>query len=142
MSESSASVMCISLGLMIGALVGIGGFVLVPLLVEDPDPWLRWGVLFWYPTLGAVIAGIGESLRERFAVLPWWAAGLALGTWMTLVLVFFAHDEMGAIMRTVFGQDSAFTSPFWFVVEGGVVGVLIGLVIDRFAGEGRVAGAD
>lgn len=142
MSDRSASVTCILLGLMIGGLIGIGGFVLIPLLVDLPDPWLRWGVLFWYPTLGAALAGFGLAVRERFPGFAWWLAGLGVGVWMTLVLTFFAHAQMRLVIAAVFGSDAPFTSPFWFVIEGGAVGALMGLVIDRFAGEGRVAGAD
>ena len=134
MAQGSAAVTCIALGTMIGVLVGLGGFVLVPVLVEAPDPWLRWGILFWYPTMGAAIGALVQS--EAPAFLPRWATGALVGAWLNFVLTFFAHAEMQRFLVSVLGRDSAFTSPFWFVLEGVLVGALIGLAVDRFGAEG------
>lgn len=132
MPESTIQFTHVSLGLMIGVLIGLGGFVLVPLIVDQPDPWLRWGILLWYPTLGGMI---GVLVRDGPALWHRWMVGSAVGGWLNAVLTFFAHDQMRRFMETVFGQDSAFTSPFWFVLEGAAVGAVIGLVIDRFAAD-------
>lgn len=128
MPDSSAPLTRITLGAMLGGLMGLAGFVLLPLTIEKADPMLRWGVLLWYPTLGSVI---GALLRDPIDRLPRWASGGLVGGWMNMVLVFFAHREMERVMLTVFGSDGAFTSPFWFVLEGAIVGAAIGLVIDR-----------
>ena len=135
MAQGSAAVTRIALGTMVGVLVGLGGFVLVPVLMHAPDPMLRWGVLFWYPTMGAAIGSlVGGGVP---AWLPRWATGGLIGAWMNCVLTFFAHQQMQRFMQAVFGDDSAFTSPFWFVLEGVVVGALIGLAVDRFGAEGE-----
>ncbi|HUF56241.1 MAG TPA: hypothetical protein VMM55_06730 [Thermohalobaculum sp.] len=135
MIQGSAAVTCVALGTMIGVLVGLGGFVLVPVLVETPDPWLRWGILFWYPTMGAAIGALVRS--EAPARVPRWATGALVGAWANFVLTFFAHGQMQRFLVAVLGADSAFTSPFWFVLEGFVVGALIGLAVDRFGAEGE-----
>lgn len=128
MPESSVVITRIALGAMIGVLIGLGGFVLVPVVMEQPDPWLRWGILFWYPSLGATI---GALLRDSSERLPRWVIGGLFCGWMNTVLTFFAHDQMARFLADVF-TDGTFTSPFWFVLEGAVVGAVIGLVIDRF----------
>ena len=135
MAQGSAAVTCIALGTMIGVLIGLGGFVLVPVLVDAPDPWLRWGILFWYPTMGAAIGALVQS--ELPAPLPRWATGALVGGWAKFVLIFFAHQQMQRFLASVTGGDSAFTSPFWFVLEGLLVGALIGLAVDRFGAEGE-----
>jgi len=43
---------------------------------------------------------------------------------------------MKAMLQTLFGPDSLLTSPFWFVAEGVVVGLIIGYFATRFGGEG------
>ncbi len=135
MLQGSAAITCVALGTMIGVLIGLGGFVLVPVLVDGADPWLRWGILFWYPTMGAAIGALVRS--EEPARMPRWATGAIVGAWANFVLTFFAHAQMHRFLETVLGVDSAFTSPFWFVLEGAVVGALIGLAVDRFGAEGE-----
>lgn len=142
MPDRSMPMARISLGLMAGGLFGVGGFLLIPLVDDGIDPLLPWGVLLLYPTIGAIIAGVGSALRRRFPALGWPLLGLALGAWLMLVIVFFAHEQMRQFLASMFEPGSVFTSPFWFMVEGAVAGVLIGLAIDRFAGEGRTSGGD
>ena len=37
----------------------------------------------------------------------------------------------------MFGDDGPFASPFWFTVEGGVVGLVMGFFATRLGGEGK-----
>ena len=138
MPDSSAATR-LALGTAFGALIGLGAFVLVPVLAEEADPWLRWGLLLWHPTLGAVAAGLADHGPAR---LPRWAAGALVGGWMTAVLTFFAHGQIRLVLQAVLGGDAAFTSPFWFVLEGALVGALVGLAIDRFGAEDEPVGPD
>jgi len=52
------------------------------------------------------------------------------------VLVFFAYEKMQAMLRSMFGAESWLTSPFWFVLEGALVGLNIGYLATRIGGEG------
>ena len=71
--------------------------------------------------------------------MPWWLRATAVGAWMNFVLVFFAYDTMQAILVSMFGPGSALTSPFWFVLEGALVGAIIGFLATRIGGEGPEA---
>jgi hypothetical protein len=53
------------------------------------------------------------------------------------VLTFFAYDVMTDMMVAMFGAEGILTSPFWFTLEGAVVGLLIGYLATRFGGEGK-----
>jgi hypothetical protein len=53
------------------------------------------------------------------------------------LLVFFAYDVMGAMMVRVFGEGGILSSPFWFTLEGAIVGFVIGYFATRFGGEGK-----
>ena len=61
---------------------------------------------------------------------------LLLGAWMNFVLLFFAYHEMHAMLIYMFGVNSLFSSPLWFVAEGAMVGLIIGYFATRFGGEG------
>ncbi len=128
----------IAIGKGIGFLVGLAGLLLLPLFWAEADWWLRLGILFWYPTLGAVVGMFGVYTRHpvlRFP-MPWWMRAPIVGAWMNFVLVFFAHDVMGRMLAGMFGAESVLASPFWFVAEGAVVGLVIGALATRFGGEG------
>jgi hypothetical protein len=56
---------------------------------------------------------------------------------MNFVLTFFAYDTMKDMMVAMFGVDGFMASPFWFVLEGAIVGLLIGYLATRFGGEGK-----
>ena len=56
---------------------------------------------------------------------------------MNFVLVFFAWDMIAAAMAHTFGPDGVIQSPFWIVLEGAFVGLVIGYFAWRFGGEGK-----
>jgi hypothetical protein len=55
---------------------------------------------------------------------------------MNFVLAFFAYDEMARMMIAMFGEGGVLASPFWFTVEGAIIGLVIGYFATRFGGEG------
>jgi hypothetical protein len=128
----------IAIGKGIGFLVGLAGFVLLPHFLPDASLMLRWGILLWYTTFGAIIGvfGVITSYPVLNISLPWWFRATFVGAWMNFVLVFFAHEPMSAMMVSVFGAGGALGSPFWFVAEGAILGFIIGYFATRFGGEG------
>ena len=104
-------------GLM--ALVGVS-------IILPESGWLpRLGLLFWYVTMGGFIGitGVLDLHPVLNIQLPWWIRGPFVGAWMNFVLVFFAYDLMIEVIR---GASGHLLSPFWFVLEGGVIGAIIG----------------
>ena len=57
----------IAVGKTLGALFGLAGFIYLTVYPVGDDSLLRWGILLWYTTLGAIIGVFGLS-RTRF---PW-----------------------------------------------------------------------
>jgi hypothetical protein len=131
----------IAIGKGIGFLFGLAGFILLPFVLADADWLIRWGVLLWYTTLGAIIGVFGVYTRHPILKLPmpWWFRAPLVGAWMNFVLTFFAHDTMKAMMLAMFGEQGVMTSPLWFTAEGAIVGFIIGYFATRFGGEGKEA---
>ena len=129
----------IAVGKTVGLLFGLAGFAVVPVFWPEADSLFGWGILLWYTTLGAIIGVFGVFTHHPVLGLPmpWWLRAPALGAWMNFVLTFFAYDSIAATMSAVFGASSGFTSPFWFTLEGAIVGLVIGYVATRFGGEGK-----
>ena len=129
----------IAIGKGIGFLFGLAGFILLPYFLPEADMLLRWGILLWYTTVGAVIGVFGVFTYHPILRLPfpWWFRAPLTGAWMNFVLTFFAYDVMSSMMVSTFGEDGVISSPFWFTAEGALVGLIIGYFATRFGGEGK-----
>ncbi len=129
----------IAIGKGIGLLVGLAGFLFLPFFVPEASWLLRWGILLWYTTLGAIIGVFGVFTWHPILKLPlpWWVRAPLIGAWMNFVLTFFAYDAMQEVMSSMFGADGLLQSPFWFTAEGALVGLVIGYFATRFGGEGK-----
>lgn len=129
----------IVIGKTIGFLIGLAGFLLLPYFYADSGWLLRWGILFWYTTVGAVIGVFGVFTWHPIFKLPmpWWFRSTVIGAWMNFVLTFFAYEDMQEMLVNLFGADGVLSSPFWFALEGAIVGFIIGFFATRFGGEGK-----
>lgn len=128
----------IAIGKGVGFVIGLLGFILLPYFAPEAGWMLRWGILLWYTTLGAIIGMFGVFTWHPVLKLPmpWWVRAPAVGAWMNFVLTFFAYDAMKAVLVAMFGADGFMQSPFWFTAEGAIVGLIIGYLATRFGGEG------
>ncbi|NQW01309.1 MAG: hypothetical protein HQ483_16510 [Rhodospirillales bacterium] len=139
MFEKPSLVTRIGIGKGVGFVVGLIGFFALPAFLPDASVMTRLGILFWYTTMGAIIGVFGVFTWHPVLRLPmpWWLRAPVIGAWLNFVLTFFAYDVMQAMLVATFGVDGVFASPFWFVLEGALVGLLIGYFATRFGGEGR-----
>ena len=115
-----------------------------PLLWPDSGWMERFAFLFWYTTLGAFVglAGVFTYHPVLRISMPWWFTSCVIGAWMNFVLTLFIHERLRTMMLELFGRQSAFQPPFWFVLEGALVGLLIGYLATRFGGEGAATVRD
>ena len=141
MFENPSLTTRIAIGKSVGFVFGLGGFLLLPFFAPEAGWLIRWGILLWYTTVGAVIGVFGVYTRHPVLNLPmpWWVRAPFVGAWMNFVLTFFAYDLMKAMMVDMFGERGVLTSPFWFTAEGALVGLVIGYLATRFGGEGKAA---
>ncbi|MTI16044.1 hypothetical protein E1162_02190 [Rhodobacteraceae bacterium RKSG542] len=126
MFYSEPYVRAVAIAKLIGLGFGLIGFFLTPYLWPDADWMLRLGILLWYITVGAV-AGLGvifyRVARTPFNV-SWWFMGPWVGGWMNFIIVLFNYDLFRALTTAAFGVTGIAANPFWFVLEGAVVGLV------------------
>lgn len=129
----------IAIGKGIGFTFGLIGLLSLPYFLPDVGWHIRIGILLWYTTFGALvgITGVINSCPMTGMSLPWWLRGAIIGGWLNFVLTFFAYEIMQEMMIAVFGAGGVLSSPFWFVLEGVLVGLLIDYFATRFGGEGK-----
>ncbi len=125
----------ITVGKTVGFLLGVAGFFAAPAFGID-DMKMRIAILFWYTAIGAFIGLAGVFTRHPLLKInmSWWFMGPMIGAWMNLLLVLFAWDVFAPLMAG--GDFWGLTSPWWAVLEGAVVGLLIGGLATLFGGEG------
>ena len=126
---------------MIGMAFGILGFFLIPYFWPGQSMWLRVGILLWYTTLGAMIGimGIFDHHPMLKFGMPFWGGGPIFGAWFNLVLAFLMHDKLSLLMRQLDGAFGGIQSPFWIVLEGAIVGLVIDAMATKTVGEGLPA---
>ena len=138
MSKYPKLVIRIGIGKVTGALFGLSGFLLIPDMNPETDLILKWGVLFWYITFGAIIGIMG--LFDRHPVfgfpMPWWLRAPAIGGWLNFVLTLVCYEKLSEILNAFMAGNHPFQSPFWFVLEGMIIGMIIGIIATKFGGEG------
>jgi len=129
----------IAIGKTVGFIFGLIGFVLLPHLFGETDLMIRLGFVFWYTSIGAFIGIFGVFTWHPILKLPmpWWFRSASVGAWMNFVLTLFIYDRMQSYMTALFGENGVMASPFWFVLEGALIGLLIGFLATRFGGEGK-----
>ncbi|MCG8493850.1 MAG: hypothetical protein MI743_19690 [Sneathiellales bacterium] len=129
----------IAIGKSIGLVVGLVGFLLLPLFSPEVPLLFRWGILLWYITVGAFIGVFGVFTWHPILHLPmpWWFRSSIIGAWMNFVLTLFTYEQLHLMMLAFFSEGSLFQSPFWLVLEGAVIGLVIGYVATRIGGEGK-----
>lgn len=138
MSESKAFLYRVAAGLVLGLVVGLLGFFLMPKYLHDVSLVLRSAILLWYTTLGALIGMFGVFAYHpvlRFP-MPWWLRGILFGGWMNFVLTLFAYDQISFMVAAIMGEYCVYASPFYMVIEGAIIGMLIDYLITRAFGEG------
>ena len=128
----------IAVGKLIGLIFGLLGLFFLPDLNPETDFMLKVGILFWYITFGAVIGFVG--LFDHHPIfkfpMPWWLRAPFVGAWLNSLLTLIAYEKIQQIMLAFFSPESAFASPFWMVLEGAIIGFIIGYFATRFGGEG------
>ncbi|MEG3619873.1 hypothetical protein V5T82_15515 [Magnetovibrio sp. PR-2] len=143
MFQKPSLMLRIAIGKGVGFLIGLIGLITLPYFVDEAGWMIRFGVLFWYATVGAVIGVYGVFTHHPVLhlPLPWWVRAPIIGAWMNFVLTLFVYEQfavwMVEISTVMFGSATLMTSPFWFVLEGALVGLLIGYLATRFGGEGK-----
>ncbi len=139
MFEKPSLVTRIAIGKGVGFTVGLAGFIFLPFFVPEAGWLIRWGILLWYTTLGAIIGMFGVFTWHPILKMPmpWWLRAPVLGAWMNFVLTFFAYDTLKGMLVAMFGPDGILASPFWFALEGAIFGLLVGYLATRYGGEGK-----
>lgn len=137
--ESPSLVLRVGVGKLVGFLIGLASATNLLMFAANASWMLLIGLVFWYTSLGAIIGVFGvfdrhPLLEFRFR---WWLRASLLGGWFNFVLILFTYDQFSSLLSSMAHfHPQPFSSPFWFVLEGAMVGFLIGGLCTWVGGEG------
>lgn len=117
----------------LGFVFGLLGFYGTRTLMPAADPLLAWGVLALFLTIGGVVGIVGvighiPLVGWRF---PPVIRGAEMGGWFAFLAVLFGYDMIAEAVASVGWIPAAFSSPWWMIVDGMVVGALIDVIASR-----------
>jgi hypothetical protein len=137
MSNNASLVNGIKLAAFLGLLIGILNFFVVATLVDNVSIWLRWALIFWYITFGIIIAITGIFVRHPIFKFPlkWQVRSAFVGGWLNFTVTFFNYEHFSTYIANSI-MSGFVSSPFWFVLDGIVWGLLIGWIVTKMAGDG------
>ncbi len=119
-----------AVGKWVAFCMGMAMFFLLPRSVADIDLLDRWAVVFWYTTVGGVV-GVSNIVKQEpisGLTIPWWVRAPLLGSWLHLMVVLFAGDGLPDLVLTIHATNGVLISPYWFVLDGLVIGFTVGLI--------------
>ena len=113
------------------------GFILLPLLLNEPSIIFRLAILFWYTTLGGFLWIFGLINKHPSFTnwkFPFWFRWIFLWAWMNFVLVLFIYDRLNImILWTVF----EWFSPYRLILEWAAIWLIIEYFATKFWWEGK-----
>ncbi len=116
------------------------GFLYIILVWISEFYMLAWGLLFWYPIVGAMVWVMWIIDRYpvafKFRLYIW--RGVFLGLSMNLALVFMAYDKLHSMINIFFRYDFwPFMMFSFFLFEWMFVWGFIDYVCTKMFGEGE-----
>lgn len=123
-----------SLGFIIGILV-VGYMYLSANKAFSPE--LAGGIIIFYIIMGALIAftGIITNYPIVNIKITYVLRGLIIGFFMHLMLIFLNPESITQIVASI-GIDF-FQSPYWILIDGSILGIIIDGITTKYAGEGK-----
>ena len=126
----------IVVGKTIGFLIGGLVLLLMPLMGMPLDLKFAIGLWLFYIIMGAVTAFMG--IFDRHPILkfkmPFWFSGIVIGLTMHLILILLSYDQWVLMMNQI--DFMGLQSPFWALIDGSIIGLLMSWVEKKMAGEG------
>ena len=129
----------IVIGKILGLLIGILVMSTLPMFGFPLFSMFGLGTLIMFMLMGVLTAFVG--LFNRHPVLnfstPWWVRGIIIGFIFTLMYVLLSYGALVVVMQSTLVSWIGLTSPFWVLLDGALIGLLMSGLETKFAGEGE-----
>ncbi|MCK5460837.1 hypothetical protein KAI58_02540 [Candidatus Gracilibacteria bacterium] len=124
----------------VGLFFGLICFFSIPIFWPNETLMFRFGILIWYTVLGLIIGISGVLSHHPYLKFkfPIGFRGFFFGALLSFVFVLLGYEKLEELMFTTQNfSDWGLFSPFWFVLEGLLLGTIIDIIATKVGGEGK-----
>lgn len=128
----------IFIGAIIGLIVGLLIIVSLPMFGFPLFSMFGFGTLMIFIMMGLTLglAGIFDNHPIFGFKMQWWNRGLIVGFIFTLMYILLSYNSLEIIMQSTIVSWTGLSSPFWVLIDGIIIGLLMGYTETKVAGEG------
>jgi predicted membrane chloride channel (bestrophin family) len=96
------------------------------------------GALIMFMLMGAMIAFVGQFDRHPLFdfKMKWWMIGSVLGAVFMLMFILLTYSEVETMMQSSLISWTGLTSPFWALIDGVIIGLIMSFAEIKIAGKG------
>ena len=123
----------------IGFIVGVLALLVLPLIPVETTLEFKIGFILLIMLMSTFIGLFGVFTKHPLFTgwkFSWWVRGPLVGAVFFLLLVLLAKDELGPFMSLDIVVWTGLTSPYWAILDGVILGGLIGYITTKVSGEG------
>jgi len=128
----------IVIGKLVGLFVGIFCLVMLPTFGFATVSMFGLGTVVMFAMMGVMIGFMGQYDRHPLFdfAMPWYVRGGVVGFIFMLMYVLLSYDSVSVVMQSSVVSWTGLVSPFWTLIDGVVIGMAMGYIETKFAGEG------
>ena len=125
-------------GILTGASLGVLVILLLPLFGFPLASMFGFGTLLMFVLLGMFIGLVGMfDYHPIFGFkMRWWIRGTVAGFLFMLMYILLSYTSLEVVLQSSLVSWMGLTSPFWALLDGISIGLLIGFLETKIAGEG------
>jgi len=129
----------VAVGKTIGFLVGLLCIVLLPTFGYPGLSMFGLGTLLMFMLMGVMTGFMGQMDRHPVFdfQMPFWLRGGMVGFAFMLMYILLSYNDLTIIMQSAWVSWTGLVSPFWALIDGVTIGILMGWLETKFCGEGK-----
>lgn len=126
------------IGVMTGLIIGALVITMSPIFGFSLFSMFGFGTLITFVLMGLTLGLMGMfDYHPIFGFkMRWWIRGAVAGFLFTLMYILLSHDSLEVIMQSNIVSWTGLSSPFWTLIDGVIIGLFMGYMETKFAGQG------
>lgn len=101
------------------------------------NPLFAWWILFWYPTVWAMVWLAGVMDKHPLLWKMWFWRGVMIGAFMNLLLCLLALDNLKEVLTHFDMTFSTTMLIWWAMLEWAIIWGIIDWIVTQKYGEGK-----
>lgn len=125
-------------GVLSGLILGIALILLLPVFGFPLLSTFGFGTLVMFILMGMFIGMVGMfDYHPIFGFkMRWWIRGAVAGFLFMLMYILLSYASLEIVMASTLISWTGLSSPFWALIDGIVIGLVVGFLETKIAGEG------